>query len=206
MCFRRVTTLHEISWKEILFQRRSPVKLVRGSLILGLFLLATFPVLGADKRSGAGFGINSGTVDSDILPDELDFVGFTVFYKWGFTDTWGLFFSYREMEDDENLFLGEEDEYTQFGVHAVYMWRAGKRVRPHVKFGLAHTDFEAKIPGLPLLSDSDVTISVGGGLEAGSEKIAFFADFDYTEPEITLLGVSQDMEIGNLTLGIIFKF
>ena len=154
-----------------------------------------------------GFGINGGTVDSDLpLAEEVDFDGYTLFYKFGFTDTWGLLVSYRDMEDDEDLFLGEEDEYTQFAVHAVYMWRHGNRVRPHVKFGLAYTDFEARIPGFFSDADNDVTLSFGGGLEVGSEKFAFFGDFDYTEPEITLVGVSADLEITNVTLGIIFKF
>lgn len=175
------------------------------ALLVTIFLFAN-PAFAADNRSGAGFGLNSGMVDADSFPNELDFVGYTVYYKQGFTDAWGLLISYKDMEDDEDLFLGEEDEYTQFGIHVVYMWRAGKTVRPHVKFGIANTDFEARIPGWGSESDDDTTISFGGGLEAGSEEIAFFADFDYSEPEITLLSVSEDLEIGNLTVGIIFKF
>ena len=171
--------------------------------ILVLFL--SIPGFGADRRSGAGLGLTRGTAESDIaFGEELDFEGYTVFYKHGVTDTWGVLVSYRDMEDDEDLAFGEKDEYTQLAVHAVYMWRAGKKVRPHVKFGLVNTDFEATVFGFSL-SDDDVTVSVGGGFEAGSEKVAFFADLDYTEPEVEIL-VTQEFEIANLTLGVIFKF
>jgi hypothetical protein len=175
------------------------------SLLLFLFC-ASLPALAADDRSGAGLGFTSGIVDMEFLPAELDFVGYTLFWKFGFTDTWGLLVSYRDMEDDEILIFSEEDDYTQFAVHAVYMWRHGKRVRPHVKFGLARTDFDARSPFFPSVSDDDVTISFGGGLEAGSDKIAFFADYDFTQPELELFGFSQDTDVFGLTLGIIFKY
>ena len=167
-----------------------------------LFVFIQLPALAKDNQSGAGFGLASGTFDADALPDSLDFTGYVLFWKLGLTDGWGLQIQYRDMGDDEDLALGEEDDYTQIGVHAVYMWRHGKRVRPHIKFGIARTDFDAKIPLFGTLTDDDTTISVGGGLEAGSERIAFFGDYDYSEPDI----FGEAVQIGNLTLGIVFKY
>lgn len=176
------------------------MKLSKVTACLLLVMLAVGVTYGEERRHGAGFGFTSGLADGDFV-DEIEFVGFTAFGKIGFTDNWGLLISIRAMEDDETLAFGEEDEYTQVAVHAVYMWRHGKRVRPHVKFGLAKTDFEAKVLGFTL-SDEDTNVSVGGGLEAGSDKVAFFADFDYTEAEFFGL----DIEYSNLTLGVMFKF
>lgn len=82
------------------------------------------------------------------------------------------------------------------------MWRPGMGVRPHLKFGLARTDYEAKLPGFPKLSDDGTGISIGGGLEAGSQRVAFFGDCDFTSVSL----FDEDFSIGNLTLGIIFKF
>ncbi len=177
------------------------MKLLRSIAIVGLLLAVGLPAAAADNRSGAGFAIVAGVVDADFLPEELDFTGFTLFWKYGFTDRWGLLVSYRSMEDDEFLFSGEEDEYDQLAVHAVYMWRHGKRVRPHIKFGLARTDFEVSLPG-GSFSDDDTAISIGGGLEAGSEKVAFYADYDFSEPEF----FGSDLELFNLNLGVIFKY
>src|SRR4029077_20385388 len=128
-------------------------------IVLALILAA--PAFAAEPKSGIGFGLAGGVVDSDVLSDSLNFSGFTLFGKIGFTDHWGLAVSYRDMKDDENLAFGEEDSYTQTAVHAVYMWRPGKIVRPHVKFGIERTDFEAKEPPFPTLSDDDVAGSVG---------------------------------------------
>ena len=81
------------------------------------------------------------------------------------------------------------------------MWRHGMKVRPHVKFGLALTDVEVTdFSGT--ISEDDTTLSIGGGLEVGSESFAFYADYDYTEPDLS----GTDFEIGNLTLGAVFKF
>ena len=173
------------------------MQIFRGFLIVGFALLMTFPAFAKESRSGVGVGYNVGTLDFDGLPDELDFVGFNVWYKWGINDMWGVLVSYRDMEDDEDLLPGFEIEYTQIGVHAVIMWRHGMKVRPHVKFGLALTDVE--VIGV---SEDDTTLSIGGGLEVGSESFAFYADYDYTEPDLS----GTDFEIGNLTLGAVFKF
>lgn len=157
---------------------------------------------GAEHKHGVGFGIDSATLDTDTLPEALEFTGFTLFGKIGFTDNWGLLISLRDMEDDELLLGGEEDSYTQIGVHASYMWRPDKRVRPHVKFGIARTDFDAELPGNPTLSDDGVGISVGGGLEAGSPRVAFFGDADLQVVSL----FDEDFAIFDVTLGIIFKF
>ncbi len=178
------------------------MKASRAFVILALLLLVAAPASALDNRSGAGIALNQGILDADTLPEELEFVGYTLFWKAGITDQWGVLLSYRDMEDDEDLLFGEEDEYQQFSVHAMIMWRHGKRVRPHVKFGLARTDFEATIPFLGSSSDDDVTLSIGGGLEAGTPRIAFFADYDYTQPDL----FGEDFDIWNLSLGIIFKY
>jgi len=162
--------------------------------------------MAAENRSGGGIGLELGAVEADVFVTDIEFTGFSLFYKQGFTDRWGLLATYRDLEDDEGLLSGESYAYTQFAVHGVYMWRVGKRVRPHVKFGLAYTDFEFKIPGLFSGSDDGTDMSIGGGLEAGSEKVAFFGDFDYSEPTIDFPDASPDLEIANLTIGVIFKY
>ena len=184
------------------------MKLLRTIFILAILLAVSVPASAEDNRSGAGFAFTSGIVDADfvVLPEELAFVGYTIFWKAGITEQWGMLVSYRDMDDDEFLLLAEEDEYTQFAVHAMVMWRHGKRVRPHVKFGLAYTELEATGPFILDTKDDDTTLSIGGGLEAGSEKIAFFADYDYTQPELNLIGVNADYDVWNLSLGIIFKY
>ena len=105
------------------------------------------------------------------------------------------------MEDDENLLLGEEDEYTEIGVHGAYMWRPDNKVRPHVKFGFVQTDLEISVPGFSI-DDDGTGFSVGGGLEAGSEKVAFFADLDVSTVEL----FDVDFDFVSVTLGAIFKF
>ena len=172
------------------------------TVIIVLALIFAAPVFGAESNSGVGFGLTGGVVDSDVLSDSLNFTGYMLFAKLGFTDHWGLAVSYRDMKDDENLAFGEEDSYTQTAVHAVYMWRPGKIVRPHVKFGIERTEFEAKEPPFPTLKDDDVAGSVGGGLEVGTPQIAFFGDYDLTRARL----FDEDFDIGNLTAGIIFKF
>jgi hypothetical protein len=106
------------------------------------------------------------------------------------------------MEDDENFLFDETDSYTQIGVQAVYMWRPSKTFRPHVKFGLERTDFEAEIGGLTVAADDGVGLAVGGGFEAGSQRVAFFLDYDFTAVEL----FDEDFETANFDLGIIFKF
>jgi outer membrane protein with beta-barrel domain len=170
-------------------------------LVVSALILAA-PAFGAEPKNGIGFGLTGGTVDSDVLSDSLNFTGYMLFAKLGITDHWGLAISYRDMKDDENLAFGEEDSYTQGALHAVYMWRPGKMVRPHVKFGIERTRFEAKEPPFPTLSDDDVAGSVGGGLEVGSPTLAFFGDYDLTRARL----FDEDFDFGNLTAGIIFKF
>jgi hypothetical protein len=165
-----------------------------------LLIVSSAPVFGAERRHGAGFGLCSGSGEPEDGP-ELDFVGFSIFGKIGFTDHWGLLISYKDMEDDEDLLIGEEDEYTQIGAYGVYMWRHDRTVRPHMKFGFERTELQLSLFGSSI-DDDGVAFSLGGGLEAGSQKIAFFGDFDFTTVEL----FDVDFEIANLTAGVIFKF
>ena len=163
-------------------------------LIVVALLAVAAPAVAEENRSGAGIALTSGTLDIDFPGVEnADFGGFTLFWKYGFNDGWGLLLSYRTMSDREDLFPGQELEYRQFGVHGVYMWRHGKKVRPHVKLGVANTDLRFKI---------FLDFSIGGGLEAGSEQIAFYANYDFTQAEF--LGL--DVDVASLDLGIIFKY
>ena len=90
-------------------------------VLVTLTLILAVPAFGAEPKSGIGFGLTGGVVDSDSLSDSLSFSGFALFGKIGFTDHWGLVVSYRDMKDDENLAFGEEDSYKQTSVQAVYM-------------------------------------------------------------------------------------
>jgi hypothetical protein len=160
------------------------------------------PAAAADNRHGIGLAVVSGAADCDSCNDAIEFTGYSLFGKIGFTDNWGLMITYRDMEDNEDLFLSEEDTYTQVAVQAVYMWRPTKVMRPHVKFGVERTDLEGKIPGFATVSDDDTTLAVGGGFEAGSQKVAFLLDYDFTLADI----FDEDFAFANLNLGIIFKF
>ena len=83
-------------------------------------------------RSRAGIALTSDPIDVDAPGVEnIDFGGFTLFRKYGFNDGWDLLLSCRRMRDRETLSPGEEIESRQFGVHGVYMWRHGMKVRPH---------------------------------------------------------------------------
>jgi hypothetical protein len=175
---------------------------VQTSTIFIAMMLAALPAAAVESRNGVGGALVSGTLDCDSCIDELDFEGFAVFGKIGFTDHWGLLLKYRDMEDDEVLFLGEEDSYTQLAVQAVYMWRPRKAFRPHVKFGLERTDFEAEIPGVVRDSDDGVALGFGGGFEAGSQRVAFILDYDFTQVEL----FDEDFDLANFDLGVIFKF
>jgi hypothetical protein len=179
------------------------MKGIRITLIVVALVAITVPTFAKENRSGAGFAYTFGTVAVDIpgVPD-ADFTGYTIFWKQGFTDRWGLLISYRDMKDDENFAPGDEIKYTQFGVHAVVLWRHGKRVRPYIKFGVAQSDLEVTESSMGTASEDDTALSVGVGLEAGSERVAFYADWDYTQVELS--GV--DFELDNLALGIIFKY
>lgn len=173
------------------------------ALILIVLFAVTVPAIAKENRSGAGIGYTAGNLSVDIAgTDDLDFTGYTIFWKQGFNDLWGLLVSYRDMKDDENLPPGDEINYTQWGVHAVVQWRHGKRVRPFVKFGMAKTDLEVTDTSMGTQSEEETAFSFGGGLEAGTERIAFYADYDFTRAELS----SIDFDFGDLVLGIIFKY
>ncbi len=182
-------------------------------VLLGIVLLSflSTPGIGAENKHGIGFGINVATVDSDSFFEDEDHDGFSIYGKIGITDKWGIFIFYRDMEDDENFAGGFEQTYEQIGVRALYMWRPDKRVRPHVAFGLTRTDFTADFGGLGLgkLSDDGIGISVSGGLEAGSQRIAFFSEYSITVVDLSDLAQpigDDDTTIADLVLGIMFKF
>lgn len=166
------------------------------------WLAGSVAAYAAENKHMVGVGLETAIVDVDGLPDTLDFDGFSVFGKWGITNNWGILISYRDMEDAEDLLLGETDSYTQIGLYGVYMWRPDKVVRPHIKFGVTMVDLEVEAPGFPTTTDDDTAFAFGGGLEAGSPKVAFFGDYDFTT--VSLLG--SDTNIGDLTLGVVFRF
>ncbi len=155
-------------------------------LSAGMLLLSlSLPVPAADAdRHGVGLGLANGNIDSDGSADENDFDGFSVYGRYGSTEHWGLLVSYRGLESDEPFI---DNDYDQFGVHAVYRWRAGRIVRPHVKFGLVRTDFEARLTGGGRLTDNDNSFSFGGGLEVGKTRYAFFADADFADMDLILM-------------------
>lgn len=174
-------------------------------IFLGVtFLVATWmPVSGATRLHMVGLGLTGGRVDNDEFIDEFEFEGVSIFGKIGFTKNWGLMLTIRTMEDDEDFSSGAELEYDQLAVHAVYMWRPEMKVRPHVKGGIAFTDFEGSdFPGAGNFSDDGAGLSIGGGLEAGSEQVAFFGDYDITVVEL----FDEDTTFANVTLGIVFRF
>ena len=79
------------------------------------------------------------------------------------------------------------------------------RVRPHIAFGLTRTDFEADFIGPGKISDDGVGISVSGGLEAGSQRIAFFAEYSITVVDLEDFDPDATT-IADVVLGIMFKF
>ena len=159
-------------------------------------------ILAAERKHGVGIGLVSSSVEDEDGTVEVDFTGLTLFGKIGITENWGILVSYRDMEDDEDLLFGEEDEYTEIGVHGAYMWRPDNKVRPHVKFGFVRTELEVSAPGFLPADDDGTGFSVGGGLEAGSEKIAFFGEMDVAVVEL----FDVDFDFVSVTLGVIFKF
>ncbi len=162
----------------------------------------------AENRHFVGFGIDAAIVDSDVFFNEEDHIGFSIFGKYGFNDRWGLFVFYRDMEDDESLFslIGLEQTYTQIGVRGVRMWRPDKKLRPHVGFGAVQTDFDANFFGMSAMSDDGIGLSVSGGLEAGSQKFAFYGEYGITVVDLDTLDPFGETTIGNFTAGFIFKF
>ena len=178
-------------------------------VLLGIVLLSflSTPGIGAENKHGVGFGINRSIVDSDVFFDDEDHEGFSIYGKIGITDKWGIFIFYRDMEDDEDFGGGFEQTYQQFGVRALRMWRPDMRVRPHVAFGLTMTDFEVDSGGFGFgtLSDDGVGISVSGGLEAGSQRVAFFSEYSVTVVDLGDID-NDDTTIADLVLGIMFKF
>jgi hypothetical protein len=167
-----------------------------------LFVVATLPAGAAVNKNGAGLSAVAGVLDCESCSDTFDFSGYAVFGKIGLDDHWSLYVTFRDMEDDELFLFNEEDSYTQLSVQAAYTWRVSRAFRPYVKFGVTRTDFEAEAPPLPALEDDGVSLAVGGGFEAGSQRVAFLLDYDFTTVEL----FDEDFDIGNLGLGILFKF
>jgi hypothetical protein len=182
-------------------QKETDMKRLVTLTLIALLMTVSAVALAAERRHGVGLGVVAGTGEPEFAgADEIDFVGGQIFGKFGITDNWGVLITFRDMEDDEDV-SGLSAEYTQISVHGIYMWRPDNKVRPHVKFGLQQTDLE--LTALTLTIDDDGSaFSFGGGFEAGSQKVAFFLDLDYTEVEL----FDVDFEGSNLTAGVIFKF
>ena len=167
-------------------------------------LALTAPAHAERPGFSAGVGLNSGLAlvgdDSGAVTNDSqeDLQGFTVFGTVEFSPSWGVAVSYRETDGE----LGSlEMAYNQIAAHAVRRWRVGTRVRPHVKFGLAHTGME-EIDFFGTRSESGVGISFGGGMEIGSQRVAFLLELDST-------GVALGDEvkgIANWTAGLAVRF
>jgi len=180
------------------------MRTIRAIPMLISLLLIAGPASAKENRNGVGVTYTTGKLSIENVPGSGDFSGYTLFYKGGFNDRWGLLLSYRNMAvDSADVGPGEEFGYVQIGVHAVVLWRHAKEVRPFVKAGLVRTDVDISAPGYPAVSDNKSSFSIGGGLEAGSERIAFYLDYDFTRTEMFNLG---NFDFSNLNLGIIFKF
>ena len=164
------------------------------------------PVMGGEKSFGLGAGYVLGSYESDSVPVEFDSDGYSIHGSVGLTARWSLLIVFRDMKDDEFLLFNEKDTYTIFGVDAAYTWRVDTKLRPYAKFGLAHADFEAALPSLPTLSDDGIGLSVGGGLEVGSHRFAFFLDLDFVEVELRLGQIEDDLSFADATLGFIYRF
>lgn len=169
--------------------------------------ILAMPGLAAERRHGVGIGYVLGTVDYDLEGSEsIEFSGYSIFGKVGFSDHWGLALNYVDMKDDEDLPFGEEDAYSQLGLHGVFMFRPEKKLRPHLKLGLSWVDVEAKLAGRTF-SDDAAGLSGGFGLEWGSPRYAFYLDIEFTDVSVELVpGAELDLLVMNTTLGFIYKF
>jgi hypothetical protein len=174
--------------------------------LLAGFLACTGLALAQEHRHGAGVGFNFGIVDTNpatvdaTLNDTIEVSGWNVFGKFGFTDHWAIALEYRRLEDDEDRAL--KQEFTQIGAYGLYMWRPAKVFRPHLKFGLVRNGIERSSGSSSPLKDDAVDLGLGGGFEAGSQRVAFF--FELNVAITTLL--EEDLGIGTYNLGVIFKF
>lgn len=175
-----------------------------------------------EHRFGIGLGLIESFVDNGTFQDNCDglfcapvsddFSGFIVFGKAEVTPRWGVLLSYRQLEEsggdahgDLEIF-GEDDSFRQLGVYATYRWRARKKLRPHVKVGLALTEFEARTPSAPGDSDNDTSLSLGAGLEWGHPAFSLFTEMDLTDLAIEAGGASDHLSLGDLTVGFIHRF
>ena len=135
---------------------------------------------------------------------EADFTGVALIGKVAINPNWGVMFSFRSMEDDEDL--SSSVDYTQVAAQGVYLWNPHQTIRPYVKAGMVFTDLDSGISPQRVTDrredDEGVGISFGLGLEIGSQRYAFFADFDYTD--VSLFDVDHD--ILTATAGVLFKF
>ena len=77
------------------------MKARRAAAAVVALLILVLPALAQENRSGAGFALNHGVVDSDCsATTDVDFTGYSLFWKYGFTDPWGPLISYRDTDDD----------------------------------------------------------------------------------------------------------
>ena len=162
--------------------------------------MVSIPTVAADLSGAVGLGLNTGvSVASDdgetTMSSGESTDGFTLFGRFGLSKKWGIVASYRKLDGED------AEEYTQIGVHGVITWRSDRRVRPHFKFGLVHTEME--VPGVsPLSTDAGVGPSIGGGVEIGSQRIAFIGELDSTGVQLG----DETRGIANWTAGMVVRF
>ena len=169
-------------------------------LVSLLLVLLAAPAYGGEEKFGLGVGVNYGvTVESDstasTFEEQGDTSGFTILGRYLFSNRWGLLLSYRVLEEDQEFDL--ENKYRQVGFNAVRMWRNDKAVRPYFKFGLTRTERER-----PIASEDGIGLSLGGGVEVGSKKLAFIGELESTGVQLG----DETMGIASWTAGALFRF
>jgi len=160
-------------------------------------------------RHGIGLAYSGSTVSFDVdRGDSGDptFSGIGVFGKFGITERWAVFASYRDL-DGTDLDPGEDVSFTLADVHAAFTFAVTLRSRWHVKAGIASLDFDSKRPIEGSTSDSAISPSIGLGFEWGGRRVRLFVDFGVSFPEVELIpGESESLVVGNTNTGLIFKF
>lgn len=176
---------------------------IRATVLLLVFLTPV-PSSAAVRKHGFGIGWSDARLSSDgeFSGHTMDLDGFTAFGKFGISDRWGILVSYRDLEDKEDPLSNKIGDITQIGVYGVILGRASKRVRPFFKFGLVRTDIDAHIRNF-WIDDEDTFLSIGLGMEVGSQSLAFYADYDVIFFDVG--PNEEDFGLGVLTLGLIFK-
>jgi len=165
---------------------------------------------GETKKFSLGGGYAGSTVDVDTARDGSDSVtlsGWGVRGRVALNQRWGLQFRY--LSDDDDFSSGGRLSLDQVGVQAYYKWleTEQKHFHTYVKFGLARTDFEERIPLTGTFSDDALGPAVGIGLEWGPPRFAFFVDFGLAFVDIELIpGDEESFMVGNSITGFTYRF